>query len=129
MEVPQNVEVFKTELSTYWFDFDGILNATSTDVKRTIENTRKSFELVRKISNNRKVPLLIYVSRASVPDKQTRDFVAKELPTVYAAMAMVSKSRLGKMIMNALFRLRRPTIPMKTFSNDKEAKQWLKQFL
>jgi hypothetical protein len=31
--------------------------------------------------------------------------------------------------MNLLFKFKPPTIPMKTFSEDKEAVDWLKQFL
>ena len=125
MEVPKDVELFKTELSTYWFDKDGLLISTSTDVKRTIENTTKNFELVRQITNGRKVPLLVYIAKSPVPDKKTRGFVAKELPTVYTAMAMVPTSGLGKIIMNAIFKFKPPSIPMKSFSSDNEAKQWL----
>ena len=64
-----------------------------------------------------------------MPDKETRKFVAKELPNVYTAMAMVSKPGLAKFIMNILFRLKPPPIPMKSFSDDKKAKEWLKQYL
>jgi hypothetical protein len=31
--------------------------------------------------------------------------------------------------MNLLFALRTPPIPMKTFTNDEDAKKWLKQYL
>jgi hypothetical protein len=44
-------------------------------------------------------------------------------------MAMVSKSGLGEIIMNIIFKLKPSTIPMKTFSNEAEAKKWLKQYL
>jgi len=64
-----------------------------------------------------------------MPDKETRKFVANELPNVYTAMAMVSKQRLAKFIMNVLFKLNEPPIPMKNFTNDEEAKEWLKQYL
>ncbi|HET6992984.1 MAG TPA: hypothetical protein VFJ43_16750 [Bacteroidia bacterium] len=43
-------------------------------------------------------------------------------------MAMVSGSALGKLIMNLIFGLQKPSIPMKTFSNEKDAINWLKQY-
>jgi hypothetical protein len=126
---PYNTESFDGELATYWFDNDGILISVSKKIKRTLENTTANFTLVKQITKNKKVPLLIYLTKSAVPSKQTRKFVAEVLPTVYTAMAMVSKSRIGKMVINVLFKLKPPPIPMKTFASDKEAKQWLKQYL
>lgn len=75
------------------------------------------------------MPLLIYLSNSPVPDKETRKFATEQLPVIYSAMAMVSKPGLAKFIMNILFSLKKPPIPMKSFSDDKEAKEWLRQYL
>jgi hypothetical protein len=64
-----------------------------------------------------------------VPDKETRKFSAEQLPNVYTAMAMVSKPGLSRFIMNILFALKKPPIPMKSFTNEKEAKDWLRAFV
>jgi len=64
-----------------------------------------------------------------VPDKETRRFSTTQLPFIYSAMAMVSPPGLSQFIMKILFRLKPPPIPMKTFTDDQEAKKWLKQFL
>lgn len=129
MTAPTDKQTFEGELATYWFDNNGILVSLSKNPKRTVTNTTDNFALVKRIANNKKVPLLIYLSKSSAPDKQTREFVAKELPNVYTAMAMVSKSGLGTIIMNFLFKLNPPTIPMKNFTDDTQAKEWLKQYL
>ena len=128
MTPPTGVQTFDGEIATYWFE-DGILVSLSKSVRRTVENISGNVALVKKITNNKKVPLLIYLSSSPVPDKETRKFVAKELPNVYTAMAMVSKPGLAKFVMNFLFRLKPPPIPMKNFTDDKEAKEWLKQYL
>jgi hypothetical protein len=44
-------------------------------------------------------------------------------------MAMVSKPGLAKFIMNILFRLKPPPIPMKSFTDVEEAKEWLKKYV
>ncbi|MHB8853794.1 MAG: SpoIIAA family protein [Ignavibacteriaceae bacterium] len=83
---------------------------------------------MRHFRNFNKVPLLIYLTNSPVPDKETRKFSTEQLPNVYTAMAMVSPPGLAKLIMNLLFKFKAPPIPMKSFSDDKQAKEWLKQF-
>ena len=125
---PTNREIFEGEIATYWFE-DGILVSLSKSPKRTVENIAGNVALVKKITNNKRVPLLIYLSPSPVPDKETRRFSTTQLPLIYSAMAMVSKPGLAGFIMNILFRFKPPPIHIKTFSDDKEAKEWLKQFL
>ena len=128
MEIPKDKEIFKGEIADYWIE-DGILVSLSKSPKRTIANITANVALVKKITGNKKMPLLIYLSNSPVPDKATRQFSTEQLPQIYSAMAMVSKPGLSKLIMNILFALKPPPIPMKSFTDDKEAKGWLKQFV
>ena len=119
----------KGEIADYYYSSEGILYSYSKDVKRTVENIRNNIALVKEITGGKKVPLLIYLTKSPVPDKETRKYSAEQLPNVYTAMAMISRGGLAQLIMNLLFKFKPPTIPMKTFSEDKEAVDWLKQFL
>ena len=94
-----------------------------------MKNISENIVLVKQITGGKKVPLLIYLSNSPVPDKATRKFSTEQLPHVYSAMAMVSKPGLAKLIMNILFRVKTPPIPMKSFSDDREAKEWLMQYV
>ena len=125
---PANTQIYKGEIADYWFD-DGILISLSKSIKRTVKNISGNVALVKQITDNTPVPLLIYLSNSPVPDKETRRFSTEQLPVIYSAMAMVSKPGLSKFIMNILFSLKPPPIPMKSFTDDKEAKEWLKQYL
>ena len=127
--LPNDREIFEGKLGTYWLGEEGILYSVSTKTRRTLENVNENIALVKRITNNKKACLIVYVAPSPVPDKQTRDFVANELPNIYKAMAIVSKGGLGKVIMNILFKLNSPLIPMKTFSNENEAKEWIRQYL
>ena len=128
MTPPTDRQIFEGEIATYWFD-EGILVSLSKSPKRTVENITNNVALVKSITNNKRVPLLIYLSNSPVPDKETRKFAAEQLPVVYSAMAMVSKPGLAKFIMNILFMLKPPPIPMKSFTDDKTAKEWLRNYL
>lgn len=126
--IPTDRQTFESEIATYWFD-DGILISLSKNPKRTVELIKSNVEVVKRITNNKPAPLLIYLSNSPVPDKETRKLSTEMLPVIYKAMAMVSKPGLAKFIMNILFALKPPPIPMKSFTNDKEAKEWLKKFV
>ena len=126
---PDNIQLIKGEIADYWYAPDGILYSYSKNPKRTIKNITENIALVKSITGNKIIPLLIYLSDSPVPDKATRKFVAEQLPNVYSAMAMVSKPGLSKFIMNILFRLKPPAIPMKSFTDDKQAREWLTQFV
>lgn len=126
--IPTGKKTFEGEIATYWMD-DGILVSLSKSPKRTVENIKGNVQLVKQITGNKKVPLLIYLSNSPIPDKKTRRFSTEQLPEIYTAMAMVSKPGLSQLIMNILFRMKPPPIPMKSFQNTEEAKEWLKQFI
>jgi hypothetical protein len=127
MTIPTDRPVYEGEIATYWFD-DGILVSLSKSPRRTVANITANVALVKQITNNKRVPLLIYLSKSPVPDKETRKFSTTQLPVIYSAMAMVSKPGLAQFIMRILFQLKPPPIPMKSFTNDLEAKEWLKKY-
>jgi hypothetical protein len=124
-----DTEMITGEIADYRLDDTGILYAYSKNPKRTIENITANIKLVKQITGGRKVPLLIYLCNSPVPDKATRAFSAAQLAGVYTAMAMVSKTGLARYIMNLLFRFNPPPIPMRSFSTDTAAREWLLQYL
>lgn len=117
------------EIADYLLTDAGILISYSKSILRTVENISANVALVKKITYNKKVPLLIYLKNSPVPDKATRKFSTEQLPNIYTAMAMVSKPGLAQLIMKILFKFQKPPIPIKSFTDDEKAKQWLMQFL
>ena len=129
IQPPDNIQLVKGEIADYWFSAEGILYSYSKNPIRTVKNITENIALVKSITNNKIIPLLIYLSNSPIPDKATRKFSTEQLPKVYSAMAMVSKPGLSKFIMNILFKFKIPPIPMKSFTDDNQAKEWLKQYL
>ena len=129
IQIPTDRQTWEGEIATYWFDDNGILISLSKSVMRTVKNISSNVDLVRSITNNKPVPLLIYLAKSPIPDKETRKFSTEQLPKIYSAMAMVSKPGLAQFIMKILFGLKTPPIPMKSFTDDKAATEWLKKFL
>src|SRR4051794_11182667 len=102
MTPPTDRQIYEGEIATYWFEH-GILVSLSKNVKRTVANITGNIALVKNITNDKKVPLLIYLKNSPIPDKETRKFSAEQLPNIYTAMAMVAKPGLSQFIMNILF--------------------------
>ncbi len=126
---PNESLLIKGEIADYYLDNDGILYSYSKSIKRTVENISRNVTLVKSITGDKPVLLLIYLSNSPMPDKAARKFSKEKLPEIYQAVAMVSESDLGKFIMNVLFKFQKSPIPMKTFPNDSEALIWLKQYM
>jgi len=129
MENDSDKQLIEGEIADYLLTDDGILISYSKSILRTVENIAANVELVKKITGNKKVPLLIYLKNSPVPDKETRKFSTEQLPQIYTAMAMVSKPGLAQLIMKILFKFQTPPIPIKSFTDDGKAMEWLKKFL
>ncbi|MDF3077238.1 MAG: hypothetical protein K0S09_1127 [Sphingobacteriaceae bacterium] len=125
----KNQPLIPGTIADYHYGDDGILYSYSKSILRTVENISENVALVKEITGGRRVPLLIYISNSPVPDKAARKFSTEQLPVIYTAMAMVSEKWLAKLIMNVLFKFQQPPIPMKSFTNDADAKDWLKQYV
>jgi hypothetical protein len=125
---PIDRPIYEGEIASYWME-NGILVSLSKSPRRTVTNLTANAGLVKKITGNKRVPLLIYLSNSPIPDNETRKFAERLVPELYSAMAMVSAPGLAKFIMNFIFILKKPPIPMKGFIDDKEAKEWLKKFV
>ncbi|QXU41922.1 STAS/SEC14 domain-containing protein [Pedobacter sp. D749] len=117
------------EIPDYLLTDTGILISYNKSILRTVENISANVALVKKITGNKKVPLLIYLKNPPVPDKETRKFSTEQLPQIYTAMAMVSKPGLSQLIMKIMFKFQNPPIPIKSFTDDQKARAWLTQFL
>ena len=129
MAQEKNRNIIVGEIADYCMEDNGILVSFSKNPKRTIANITANISLVKQITHNKRVPLLIHLCNSPVPSRETQKFATEQLASVYIAMAMVSKPGLASFIMGILFKFKKPPIPMKNFTNEKEARQWLQQFI
>ncbi|AWL10499.1 hypothetical protein HME7025_02659 [Aquirufa nivalisilvae] len=127
IHISQNIEIIFGKIADYWIE-DGILFSRSKPVKRTVSLIQENIALVKEITQNKPIPLLIYLCKSPIPDKATRQYSKEQLSSVYSAMAMVSEPGLSQLIMKMVFQFQKPPIPMKSFSNELDAKNWLQQF-
>ena len=69
------------------------------------------------------------VSRLSSSTKEIRDFAAIETPKFVKALALITNSTVSKSIANLFLLLKEPPYPTRLFTDEREAKEWLKNYL
>ena len=128
---PDNLaEVYDIPLSTMWFDEQGILcSVTKKNAALTKDALTATFDYIKKKSGEKKVCWVGDVTEASFPTQEARDFAGVETPKFIKALALITNSEVSQLIANVFLALKRPPYPTKMFTNEKDAKAWLKQYL
>ncbi len=124
-ELIRNPIIGESELAKYWRVSPDIIYAASKSTNRTVETIASNVALVKSLNDYKPVKLIISIAKSPVPDKPTRELAAKELPLTYSAMAMIAPNKLTGFIINLIYGMKKPPIPMKTFSNFEDARDWI----
>ena len=131
MEVPQNSQVFNLTAYWTWMGDDGIVR---TKVKPLAEVTLKEAQensvSVNSFFKGKKYPLLIDSRNIKSITKEARDhFSIHGRETNITSFAVIIYSPLSRIIGNFFMGLNKPSIPAKLFNNEKDAIEWLKEYL
>lgn len=130
MVPPKNTQVIEFPASTMWFDENGILCSIAKKVpQQTVEEAKKTMEEFRKITGGKKFCLLSDSTDSPPADKKLRDYAAEIMPKIAKAVAIISRFAVGKMAANLFFSIKKQPYPVKMFTDETEAKEWLKQYL
>ncbi|CAN5379099.1 hypothetical protein BH11BAC3_BH11BAC3_02060 [soil metagenome] len=130
MVLPENTEVFEFPTTTMWFDENGILCAIAKKLPlQTVEEAKKTYSEFSKITGGKKICLLSDSTNSSPANKEMRDYASRTLPEFAKAVAIISRSAVGRMAANLFFSLKKQPFPVKMFTDETEAKEWLKQYL
>lgn len=130
MKPPENVKVIDLPSSTIWFDDNGILHSVAKRVpQQTIAQAELALEEFKKITGGKKVCMLSDSTESPPVNKEMRDYAARVIPDLVKAIAIMSRSAVGKMAANLFFSLKKQPYPVKFFDDEEEARTWLKQYL
>jgi len=129
MKPTSTSKVYETEIGSFWFDDDGILNLVTNSRPRTKESIDITFDFIKSVSKNKKNLVLSDATDSPPPNKEVRDYSADQLPKLTKAMAIMSNSIIGTTIANIFLALKHQVIPMKLFTDEEKARIWLRQFM
>ena len=131
MQPPPDVEIHDHLTSIWWIEPDGILCSVSKKNAPDLSRQQSLDKLadLRKYTGGKKMCMLLEITYGRPSKREDREFLAEELAKVMKALALVSNSALGKMVANLFFNLKPPPYPTKMFTNEHEAREWLRQYL
>jgi hypothetical protein len=133
MEIPANAKVTELTTSYIWFDDDGVMYSkpkAEAPPEQTQEQTDEQMAKFKKLIGGKKVCMVLEANANSrPPNKEERDRAAEALNEVTRAMAIITTSPLSRMIANLFFGLKPPPYPVKMVADEKEGKEWIKQYL
>lgn len=131
IDIPKNIEVHEEPTGIWWIDEDGILFSVGKKdaPKPTKEENEKNKIRFKEIFGEKKICMILDITYAKPTSKAERDEAAVDMEKMVKALAMITTSPLSRMVANLFFGLKPPSYPIKIFTNEKEAKHWIKQYV
>jgi hypothetical protein len=123
----------RTTHTTAWFDAHGILWIVHDDTAFIeIEDAVTIADKWKEIHQGRKFPHLVDFRNVRVNQSaETRAFFAdgNDLHEIVSATALLVDNMANNLVTKFFVKVNKPSIPTKTFKDEKEAIEWLKGFL
>jgi hypothetical protein len=132
MDIPTDVQTHDLPSSTLWIKEGIVYSTPKVGPMRETTSTQIKEDLckVRTFVGSEKICLVVEINPKSKPaSKEERDAVAAEISSIVKAMAMITSSPITKMLANLFFSFKPPSYPLKMFLNEKDASNWIKQYL
>jgi hypothetical protein len=122
-------EIIETPTALVWVDEEGIAYFLPKKVKRTKENVTQGVKALTDRFGESKVCMICDITHPPIYSREMRGLLARELPKMIKAMGVLACSPAGKMTANLLYLAWRPPYPVKIFTSEEQAKQWIRQYL
>jgi len=107
----------------------GILYGKYLVDKINLEAALKATAFRKKITQGKAYPALADISGVKEVDRDTRSYFSKEAGEDMKAVAVVMSNPVTKMMANFFMKFNQPEYPIRFFTDQNEAKEWLERFV
>ena len=130
----ENEVVVTTRIAKIWLGEDGIVRsvpcAKVVTLVLTLADAKETFSAILKVSKGRKRPYLSDIRKIKSVDRESREyFASEEVANAISAIAMLIGSPVSRIIGNFFLGLNKPSYPIKLFTSESEAIEWLRRFI
>jgi hypothetical protein len=127
MKLPDDKTVLESPCAFVWIDDDGILNILNKEnATITIEQHRLTYAKLKVLVQGTRHPVLVDLRPIRSMDKASRDYSASaDHLEIMSAVALVVGGPLSRAIGNFFLGLNIPPFPVKLFSDETKAREWL----
>ena len=127
---PQSTaKIIETAISIHWMDSEGIICSVSKPGERTLAKIKETFEAYALLTAGKKFCLLVDTNNTSSMQKELREYISANLPKFFNAMAVISKKPLQATLANVFLKFSWKRFPIKLFTSESEAREWLREYL
>jgi hypothetical protein len=123
-------DVLRTRYALVSLGDDGIVRYTiSADADETLDGAREVIAATTKITKGKKCPVLADLRRVRSISREARQYYAgEESAQAVAAVALLVGSPISRMSGNFFLALNKPSFPVRLFTLESEAIEWLREF-
>ena len=110
---------------------DGIIRKIFLEnAQETLKDALESEVIIKQLSSGKKRPMFADFTALRSMDPEARAYyTGEQAGALISACAGVTKSKIGKVISNFFIGFNRPPSPVKLFTSEEEAIEWLKRFV
>jgi hypothetical protein len=122
--------VFCTSISELKFGEDGIGRAEFLPGRTiTLRDLKEHFAVCAEVSNGKCVPVLADIRKIRHMERDARMyFTGREVASLTKAVAVLVKLPVNTIFGNMLMEVNKPAYPVRLFTSESKALEWLKQF-
>lgn len=96
----------------------------------TEEDARENIDAVQELANGKSIPVLVDIRRSKGISKEARAFLASaDIPPIQCACALLVESAISRVIGSFFLGLNKTHFPLRLFTNEQDAREWLQTFL
>ena len=124
-------EVTLTRMAKIWLGDDGIVRVEYfPDVEETLADAKENIETIMKVSKRKKCPILVDGRNLKSITREARTYYAgEEAGKVVNVAVFLIRSPVNKIIGNFFMNFNKPKYPVKLFTSETDAIEWLKGFI
>ncbi len=121
---------YPSEMPKISIDNDGIIKIDFGSILITPSHIIHGVEIHRKLAPNKKSPVLMLGEAAlNLSGEISKVGAREETVSITSAFAMVTQSKISKVMGNIFISLQSNPYPTKLFDNEEDARAWLKNYL
>lgn len=114
-----------------WLSDDGIIiTINNKQATHSLENAIENLRITKLLAGDKARPLLVDMTDVRSMDRVAREaYVNPENKQFICAVALLTRSNIGRVIANIFMNVQKTVVPVKLFNDPVKAKEWLMQFL
>ncbi|MCC6370809.1 MAG: hypothetical protein IT236_07390 [Bacteroidia bacterium] len=121
---------FELTYASITYRSTGIVHIHYRDHLFTVHENREIFQLLKKEMRGHQCPIMISGDGFSNHDNESKQFFAgQELAGLCSAIAFVAQGMPQELVIKFLLRFYKPKVDSRYFLNEKQADEWLKNYI